>query len=196
LIIFQNFFEKIQVSLNSDKNNGYLTQIPICIFGHISFNSSQNGKRETNVAARIRTNILCSMSSSESCALYEIMWKNIVQPDRSQMTIWRMRIACCMPMATNTLSEYVTLIAFPRQKYLHECRSILRYTYIVCLVWLTAFLSAQCSKALLLPYFSYQHPFQHRRRKSGWYSTDSSVWTELHPNNWARCLWRRMGKVC
>ena len=24
----------------------------------------------------------------------EIMWKNNVQPDRPQMTIWRMRIAC------------------------------------------------------------------------------------------------------
>jgi len=25
---------------------------------------------------------------------FEIMWKNIVQPDRSQMTIWRMRFVC------------------------------------------------------------------------------------------------------
>ena len=25
--------------------------------------------------------------------VYEIMWKNIVQPDRQQMTIWRMRIS-------------------------------------------------------------------------------------------------------
>ena len=31
---------------------------------------------------------------SESRAVYEIMWKNIVQRDRPQMTIWRMRIAC------------------------------------------------------------------------------------------------------
>ena len=28
----------------------------------------------------------------ENRTVYEIMWKNIVQPDRPQMTIWRMRI--------------------------------------------------------------------------------------------------------
>ena len=31
--------------------------------------------------------------------------KNIVQPDRPQMTIWRMRIACWMPKATDTHYE-------------------------------------------------------------------------------------------
>jgi len=35
------------------------------------------------------------------------MWENIVQPDRPQMTIWRMRIAFWMPKATNTRSHYV-----------------------------------------------------------------------------------------
>jgi len=38
----------------------------------------------------------------ENRAVYEIMWKNIVQPDRQQMTIWRMRIAWWIPKATNT----------------------------------------------------------------------------------------------
>jgi len=41
-----------------------------------------------------------------------MMWKNIVEPDRAQMEIWRMRIACWIPMATNTHSGYVVLIAF------------------------------------------------------------------------------------
>jgi hypothetical protein len=40
------------------------------------------------------------------------MWKNIVEADRSQMTTWRMRIACWIPEATNKLSEYVIFIAF------------------------------------------------------------------------------------
>ena len=31
---------------------------------------------------------------SENHAIYEIMWKNIVERDRPQMTIWRMCIAC------------------------------------------------------------------------------------------------------
>ena len=34
-------------------------------------------------------------------AVYEIMWKNIVESDRLQMTIWRTRIACRIPMATS-----------------------------------------------------------------------------------------------
>ena len=38
------------------------------------------------------------------------MWKNIVEPGRPQMTIWRMRIACWIPKATNTHSEYVILL--------------------------------------------------------------------------------------
>jgi hypothetical protein len=35
-------------------------------------------------------------------AVYEIMWKNIVQPGRQQMEIWRMRFACLIPKDTNT----------------------------------------------------------------------------------------------
>jgi len=48
-------------------------------------------------------------------AIYEIRWENIIVPDRPQRTMWRMRFACWIPKATNTLSEYVILIAFPLQ---------------------------------------------------------------------------------
>jgi hypothetical protein len=63
------------------------------------------------------------------------MWKDFVQPVRSEMKIWRMRIAYWISKAKNTLSEYVTLIAFPLQKWLHERTSLLRYTYIVVLFY-------------------------------------------------------------
>jgi hypothetical protein len=49
---------------------------------------------------------------------------------RPQMTIWRMRVVCCMPKSTSTHSEYVILIAFPLQQWLYERDSLLRYTYI------------------------------------------------------------------
>jgi len=49
-----------------------------------------------------------------------------------QLTIWRMRIACWIPKATNTYSEYIILIAFPLQEWLHERTSMLGYTYIAC----------------------------------------------------------------
>jgi hypothetical protein len=42
----------------------------------------------------------------------------------------RMRFACWITKATNTHSEYVILIAFPRQQWLRERASVLRYTYI------------------------------------------------------------------
>jgi len=66
-------------------------------------------------------------------AVYEIMWKNTLQPNKSQMT-WRIRIACWIPNATNTHSECVILIACPLQQRLHEGDSMLRHTYIADLV--------------------------------------------------------------
>jgi hypothetical protein len=52
------------------------------------------------------------------------------------MVIQRMRIASWIPNATNVHSEYVILIAFPLQEWLSERGSMLRYTYITCLVTL------------------------------------------------------------
>jgi hypothetical protein len=62
------------------------------------------------------------------------MWKNIVDPDRPPMTVWRMRFACWITKATDTHSEHVILTAFPLPQWLHECASMLRYAYISCLV--------------------------------------------------------------
>ena len=60
--------------------------------------------------------------------------ENTVEPDRLKKTTWRMRIAYWAPKATNTHSEYVILITFPLQQWLNERASVLRYTYIACLV--------------------------------------------------------------
>jgi hypothetical protein len=45
-----------------------------------------------------------------------------------------MRIACWIPNATNTHSEYVILFAFQQQLWLHERTSMLRYMYMGCTV--------------------------------------------------------------
>jgi len=71
----------------------------------------------------------------ENLAIYEIMQKNMVDSDRPQMTIFLMRFACCIPEVTDTHSEYVTLIAFLRRKRKHERASMLRYTYISCIIY-------------------------------------------------------------
>jgi len=61
------------------------------------------------------------------------MWRNIVQPDRPQMTIYYG--ACALHVGVQIhISEYVILSAFPLQQCLQECVSVFRYTYIACLV--------------------------------------------------------------
>jgi len=83
----------------------------------------------------LHTRFLCSVTPPpENRAAYEIMWKNIVQPDRPQMTIQHMHFACWIPKATDTHSEYVIFIAFPPQQWLHEHASMLPYTHTVCIV--------------------------------------------------------------
>jgi len=53
------------------------------------------------------------------------------------MIIWRLgSIACWIPRASNTHSGCAIPIAFTLQKKLHQLASILRYTYIGCLVTL------------------------------------------------------------
>jgi hypothetical protein len=65
-------------------------------------------------------------------AFYEIMWKNIVESDRPQMKIRRMRFACWILKATNTHSS-IHNTAFPQQKWLRISASVLA-CYIACLV--------------------------------------------------------------
>jgi hypothetical protein len=67
-------------------------------------------------------------------AVYEIMWKNVVEPDRPQITIRRIRITCWKYKATNIHSECVILIAFPQQQWLCKHVSLLHSAYIACLV--------------------------------------------------------------
>ena len=73
--------------------------------------------------------------------VYEIIWKNTAVPDKPHMTIWCMCVSCCTPKTTHTHSEYVMLIAFPLQQWLHQQASIFLHTYIVCLC--SKFLSSQ-----------------------------------------------------
>ena len=46
----------------------------------------------------------------------------------------RMRVACWIAEATKAHSEYIILIAFPLQQWLHRHFSLLRHTYIACIV--------------------------------------------------------------
>ena len=68
-------------------------------------------------------------------AVCEITWKNTVRRGRPPMTIWRVGIACWITRLHRHL-EYVIPIAFPLQRWLHERISMLRCTYITCIVFI------------------------------------------------------------
>jgi len=65
-------------------------------------NVSDNNCRENQ-------NTFCVRHFFLNRAVYEKMWKNIVERGMPQMTIWRMRIACWIPKATNTYTHFVQL---------------------------------------------------------------------------------------
>ena len=71
---------------------------------------------QTKVIEKIKTHISYSIFFFfKNRAVYEIMRKNNVEPDRPQKTIWRRRFARSIPKAKNIDSEYVILITRPLQ---------------------------------------------------------------------------------
>jgi len=63
------------------------------------------------------------------------MWKNIVEPDRPQMTILCMLIACLIPKTTHKHSEYIILVRFPTATMVARKRLGIGFTWIACLVY-------------------------------------------------------------
>jgi len=71
----------------------------------------------------------------ENRAIYEIMWKNIVQPGRPQITVWRMRIACWIPVTADTFRIFNTYCVSTATMIARSCLSIVSYVqYMACLV--------------------------------------------------------------
>ena len=133
LRVFRKYVEKIQLSLKSDENNST---------AHEDRHTFLIISRSVLLRMRNFSDRTCTENENphfvfgnffENRTVYDIMWANIVQWGSPQITVWRMRIACWIPKATNTHSQYVTLIAFPPQQRLHEHASMLRYTYVVVL---------------------------------------------------------------
>ena len=108
---------------------------------YVQYFSNQNTCYMFNIF-QIKTHVICSIffkskhmlyvqyfSNQNRCYMFnffskivpffKIMWKNIIQVNRPQMTIWRMGISGWIPKATNTHTEYGIHVAFPRQKWLH-----------------------------------------------------------------------------
>jgi len=62
--------------------------------------------------------------------------------DTDDNVIWRLRVAWWITKTTDTHSEYVILIAFPRQQRLRERTSMLSWTYNAYLLYINLHVSA------------------------------------------------------
>ena len=103
---FRKPVEKIQVSLKSDKNNGYFTWRPIYIYINISLSFSFFCEWEmflTKAVYKIQTHILRSITFySKSCCLWDNVDKYGTAREAKLVNItWRTRIACWKPKATD-----------------------------------------------------------------------------------------------
>jgi len=64
----------------------------------------------------------------ENITTYEIMWKNIVEPGRPQITVWCMRISFWIPTARNIHTCFEIFIVFPLQQWLQPAPPY----YVIC----------------------------------------------------------------
>jgi hypothetical protein len=116
-----HIFHVSGLRVKSDKNNRYCIWRPLDFFLlYLAQFFLRDVFQEKKVVELIKTHTLCSVKFyfRKSCRL----WDNVeifVEWGRPQMTVGRMRSACWVPKATNTL-----------QLWLQERASLLRYMYI------------------------------------------------------------------
>jgi len=86
------------------------------------------------MSEKMKTLISCSITLAKiSCHLSDKVEKyGVARQVTDDNIIERMRIACWLPKATKTHSEYVIITAFPNQKLLQERTSMLLSKYIRC----------------------------------------------------------------
>jgi hypothetical protein len=133
--IFIKSVEKVQVSLKSEQHSGYVTWRFMYIYDNFSLSSSQNEKcfRQTLHGKSKHTFHVLKLFFPESCRLWNNVKKYVTAGQATDDNIiWRMCFAHWIKTATDTNSEYVILTAFPRQQWLRERASMLRYTYTAC----------------------------------------------------------------
>jgi hypothetical protein len=94
---------------------------------------------------KLKTHILCSVIfffENRAFFFFEIISKNVVQPEKPQMTVWRMRVACSVRNATQAhelrcthMQKYVIIIANPQTRpvlrlcvYCQPCNNDFRHS--------------------------------------------------------------------
>ena len=133
LSIFRKSVRKIQVSLKSDKNSGYFTWTAIVrLWSYLAEFLLEWEMFQKKSCSENQKHILRSVTSSPKIVP---LGNNMEKYDTAHQAtndnlIRRTRFACWIPKATNTQSEYVILIPFPRRQQLREMLRL----YVHCLV--------------------------------------------------------------
>jgi len=109
LRIFRKSVAKIQVSLKSDKNKGDFTwkQYTFFIISHSFLLRMRNISDKRCRENQITYFVFSDFFFCKNGVVYEKMGKNIVERGIQQVIIWRIRIACWVPKATNTNTQVV-----------------------------------------------------------------------------------------
>jgi hypothetical protein len=103
-IFSENLSKKPKSHQNLGRVKGYFTLRPRDIFYHISFISSFDEKHFRQKLQRKSKGTFCvQYLFFLNRTVYEIKWINILERARPQMTIWRTRVACWTPRATDVL---------------------------------------------------------------------------------------------
>ena len=104
----------------TDKYDGYLYE-NVCIFMTVFLRNFYRMRHVADKRCKGNQNTYLyaiSIFFFENRAVYEIMWKNVLQPDRPQVTLWCVSIGSWIPKATNTYSKFVILTVFLLQQRL------------------------------------------------------------------------------
>jgi len=108
-IFFDNLLRKYTFHSNLTRKMGTLHK-DLCTFMIISHSILPWMRNSTDkIVQKIKTHIFGQQlyfPPPKNCAVYEI-WKNMVQPDRPQMTIQHMHIACWLYECSPLLCLYV-----------------------------------------------------------------------------------------
>jgi hypothetical protein len=188
LSIFRKSVEKIQVSLKYEKNKGYFTK------DHYTFFTISRSffLRMRNISDKIcRENhnthfVFNNIFFLENRAVCEIIWKNRIEPDWLQMTVWRMCIACW-----DTWGYKHTLTIYPYRKPTNASNDHFIVMSSQTLIHVSAYQRHHQGAHMILT--SYLHVSVHYRKNNGVSNNTASVsivtlwkWVVM-----ANCCWKQ-----
>jgi len=94
---FENTSRNLKFHWNRTRITGTLHEDQYTCLSHLAHSFLEWEMFQTKVVEKIKIHILCSVTFFGNRAVYEKMWKSIVERGKPRMTIWCTRIACWIP---------------------------------------------------------------------------------------------------